>query len=46
LRNAEIIKAYQRDYYKKRREGMPPKRMKKPQTTFKVIRQNIVIHFE
>lgn len=46
LRNAETIKAYQRNYYKRRREGMPPKRIKKPETAFKVIRRNIVIHFE
>jgi hypothetical protein len=46
LRNAETIKAYQRDYYKKRREGMPPKRIKQKEIGFKVIRKNIIIHFE
>ena len=46
LRNAETIKAYQRTYYKRRREGLPSKRIKKPETPFKVIRRNIVIHFE
>jgi len=47
LRNAETIKAYQRAYYKHRRDGIPPKRIKKePQAGFKIIKKDIVIHFE
>ncbi len=47
LRNAETIKEYQRAYYKRRREGLPPKRIKKEaQAGFKIIKKNIVIHFE
>lgn len=47
LRNAETIKEYQRAYYKRRREGLPPKRLKKGANMgFKIIKKDIVIHFE
>lgn len=47
LRNAENIKQYQRAYYKRRREGLPSNRVKKEKKLrFRIIKKDIVIHFE